>query len=399
MHRSKHRSSSRGPWALLVAALVITTGALSLVGVLPGPVNLAAGAAPDTTRQRLAQQLANCRNALAVATSRAEREWASNCVRLTKRALDGSQPGSTPTAPAIPPPPTATPTGPATPTSPGTPTSPATPAPTTSSPTQPPAPPPPVPSANPAGWPNAASTGVPAGTALTVHSSTTVTTAGTVIDGWDIHGYLEIKAANVTVRNTRVRCDASGACEHTMASGLRMSRVDIGPDSGYGGIAIMDGGSSSAGASRNIYSGINIHNVGDGLRCDGGFTLQDSWVHNLELGNGVHSDACQATAGGSMVFRHNVIEGGNTSCFLIQSNPSGVLIEDNLLLGVHGSGEQTSYATNVGPSVPQGGVVFRNNVINYDWQSGVDGSSSVYQWNSTTWSGNTHTDGKAIPAP
>ncbi len=47
-----------------------------------------------------------------------------------------------------------------------------------------------------AGTPRAPASGVPAGTALTVHDGDlTVTEAGTVVDSMDIHGYLRIKAA------------------------------------------------------------------------------------------------------------------------------------------------------------------------------------------------------------
>jgi hypothetical protein len=244
---------------------------------------------------------------------------------------------------------------------------------------------------------------VPAGYPLTVHAATDVTVAGTTIDGWDIYGWLNIKAPNVTVTNTRVHCASTGECVHTYADGLRMTRVDIGPDvtnpnPDYAGIAIMDGAGASAVATRNIYRGINAHNTGDGLRCDGGFTLVDSWVHNLGFGGGLHGDGCQATNTGNMLFTGNRIDGGNTSVFLIQSNPSGIVINNNLLTCVSASGEQTSYITNVGPSVPQGGVVFSNNTLAGSCQAGWDGSSSVYQWNSSNWFGNT-SGGSVVPAP
>lgn len=233
-----------------------------------------------------------------------------------------------------------------------------------------------------------------------MHGSTVVTAFGTVIDGWDIQGRLDIKADNVVVRNTRIRCSNNDGCLHNYGGhNLRVSRVDIGHDSGYGDIAIMDGGVSGGTATNAIYSGVNIHNVDDGVRCDGDFTVTGSWIHSLAMGTAAHSDGCQVSDTdanpdpGNVVFTGNVVEGGNTSCFIVQGNPSNVLIEDNMLLGVSAAGEQTSYAINVGASVPQGGVLFVNNVMNRNWQAGIDGSSSNYQWNSTTWSGNTYTDG------
>lgn len=54
--------------------------------------------------------------------------------------------------------------------------------------------------------PDAGNTGVPAGTVLRRHEGNlTVTTAGAVIDAVDIHGFLIIKAPDVTVRRSVVR--------------------------------------------------------------------------------------------------------------------------------------------------------------------------------------------------
>ncbi len=64
----------------------------------------------------------------------------------------------------------------------------------------------PTPSPDPTPTPGPETTGVPASTQLTVHEGDlTVTVPGTVVDSLDIHGYLRIKAANVTVKNTVVR--------------------------------------------------------------------------------------------------------------------------------------------------------------------------------------------------
>lgn len=57
-----------------------------------------------------------------------------------------------------------------------------------------------------AGGPSEASTGVPPGTELTVHrGNLTITKPGTVIDALDVHGFVEIRAANVTVRRSLIR--------------------------------------------------------------------------------------------------------------------------------------------------------------------------------------------------
>jgi hypothetical protein len=229
-----------------------------------------------------------------------------------------------------------------------------------------------------------------------VHGSTTVTTNGTVIDGWDIHGYLIIDADNVLVRNTRVRCvPIDGECTHTSGDGLLMSHVDIGPDSGNLGIAVMDGGGPGAVASRNIYEFLHIHNVTDGIRCDGGFTLRESYIHAIAGG---HSDSCQGTQVGNMLFDHNTMVGGDTSCVFLQIHAGGVIIRNNYLLAGSGTGWVSSYAVLVADTAPQGGVQFRDNVLGRGWQSGPDGSAASYHWTGL-WSGNTYTDGTPIGVP
>jgi hypothetical protein len=398
----------------LLAVLALVTAWAMPVGAVPAA---AVTVTPDPAVQRLTNQLANCQDMLAVARTSAERTDMNRCITLAQRALAAL----TSTPPPTTQPPTPTPTGSASPSV--TPTATATGSPTVS-PTSTVTPSPSVtPTPTPTGgtcadvidslgrsysgtnstgcWPVAATTGVPAGTTLTVHGATDVMVAGTVIDGWDIYGWLNIRADNVTVRNSRVRCAATGECVHSYADGLRVDHVEIGPDTGYAGIAIMDGGGSGAPASRDIYSHVNAHNTGDGLRCDGGFSLTDSWVHNLELGGGAHSDGCQALDVGGMEFDGNVIEGGNTSCFLLQSHGPGIIeVKDNLLLGVHASGVQTSYALNVDgtDSVPPGSVYFHGNVLNRDWQVGPF-STDTYAFDAAHWYQNRYTDGASIGVP
>ena len=56
--------------------------------------------------------------------------------------------------------------------------------------------------------PSTATTGVPAGTVLTPHNTSgadlVITQAGTVLDGLDIYGDIKVRAANVTIKNSRL---------------------------------------------------------------------------------------------------------------------------------------------------------------------------------------------------
>jgi hypothetical protein len=54
--------------------------------------------------------------------------------------------------------------------------------------------------------PSAATTGVPAGVTLTPYNGNmTITTPGTVLDSLDIFGFIQVRTADVTIRNCRVR--------------------------------------------------------------------------------------------------------------------------------------------------------------------------------------------------
>jgi hypothetical protein len=370
-----------GPILAVLAALTLVAGAVSFA---TQPLQLAAASAPASPQQRLSDQLASCQAMRAVARTNADKAWADTCVRLARAALAAATPTPGPTA-------TATPTG-----------GPTTVPPTTAPPTMSPSPtasptPSPTPTAGP--WPDASTTGVPAGTTLTPHGSVTVTEDGTVIDGWLITGHLDVRADNVVVRNSQIVC--TDGCLHNYARNLRVDRVEI--DGGGSNIGIMDGGGPGLPATNAVYSGLNIHETDDGVRCDGSLTVVDSWIHDLSMGTAAHSDGCQVSDTdldpdpGAIVFRHNVIEGGNTSCFIIQGNPRGISIVDNYLIAVSREGEQSSYAINVGASVPAGGVEFRDNVLTGGWQSGPDGSAPNYSW-AGLWTGNTFTDGTvALP--
>ena len=77
------------------------------------------------------------------------------------------------------------------------------------------------------GFPDATNTGVPAGVALTPSGSVDVAEAGTVIDGRDVSGTINILADDVTIQNTRVTLAGPG-CGPTSTCGNYEIRVDEG---------------------------------------------------------------------------------------------------------------------------------------------------------------------------
>jgi hypothetical protein len=183
------------------------------------------------------------------------------------------------------------------------------------------------------GLPNAANTGVPAGQSLAVISGNyTVSTDGAVVDGKEIRGCVEVRAANVTIRNSRIVGNGCFYAVRNFSTGLTLSDVDI-----------TCGNANGTGVTATNYTIIraNIHNCENGLNVGGNVTLTDSYIHDLFDGNGAHTDGAQFNQGASNItFRHNTIISpapGGTSAIIMwdESDPqnTNVLITGNLLAG------------------------------------------------------------------
>ena len=172
------------------------------------------------------------------------------------------------------------------------------------SPTPPPTPEP-KPTPGRGGMPGASNTGVPAGTALTVHNDDiTVTKAGTVLDGLDIRGLVKIEAANVTIKNSIIR--------GRELNGIGALINNLG---GYSNLVIVDTELRPSIASPDamgIYgynftaTRLDINNVIDGIHVTGSnVVIRDSWIHdNLHYrndpnhgGTPSHDDSIQIQVG------------------------------------------------------------------------------------------------------
>ncbi len=295
-------------------------------------------------------------------------------------------------------PPTSTPPTSKPPTTPPTSKPPTTP-PTSKPPTTPPTTPPPTSTGstvppNATSWPSASTTGVPAGTQLTAHSGDiTVTTAGTVIKGMDVSGCINVRAANVTIIDTRVR----GNCNYVVGSystGLTIEDSEV-------------DGMNSAGASVGIgYAGftalrVNVHGSQDGINANGNVVVQDSWVHDLNEYNGSHNDGIQITEGSNIVLKHNRIENhlDETSAIMVgadQGNVSNVTVDSNLLAG-------GGYSLYGGEDPPAGNsiasIVLSNNAFTTEYypNGGAYGPVTARNDSQITFTGNHwYETGKAI---
>ncbi len=184
-------------------------------------------------------------------------------------------------------------------------------------PTLPTAATPPAPPAPTAQALGAGVTGVPAGTALTVHNGDLkITQPGAVIDGLDIRGVVSVQAPHVTIKNSIVRGRA-----------LAWSAPLISATAGHAGLTVVDTEIFPSTPSPNVngifgynftLTRVNIHGVIDAVHLTGGnVVVQDSWLHdNLHYasdpnhgGTGSHDDSIQIQTGDNIRIVRNTISG------------------------------------------------------------------------------------------
>jgi hypothetical protein len=165
------------------------------------------------------------------------------------------------------------------------------------------------------------SVGVPAGTKLTVHEGDlTVTQAGAVIDGLDVHGLVRIKASGVTIKNSVIR-----GRELTGSMGL------ITNDAGAYSFTIVDSTIAAAYPSPYVNGIIGnnftvrrteIRGVVDSVHITGSDVLvENSWLHDnlyyavdpTHNGGPSHADTFQVQSGSNITIRNNRVEGARSS--------------------------------------------------------------------------------------
>lgn len=196
----------------------------------------------------------------------------------------------------------------------------------------------------PTATPTASTTGVPAGTKLRVHNGDlTIKTAGTVIDGLDIRGFVRVEAPNVTIKNTIVRGRATTGNAIMIYAGTGKSA----------GLTVRNTELAPTNATPNtngIYGfdftldRVNIHNVIDSVHIFGNnVTIANSYLHNnLHFTNdpnhrdGSHDDNIQIQKGSNIVITNNNISGSYNAALMVtqdQGAVSNVRLSNNLVAG------------------------------------------------------------------
>ena len=210
------------------------------------------------------------------------------------------------------------------------------------------------------GRPDASSTGVPSGTSLQVHyGDLRIKTPGTVINGLDIRGYVQIEADNVTIRNSIIRGGAAATTDRALVASWWGARNFVIEDSTI--VAAnpslrIDGVSGSNFTARRL----NIYGVVDPIKILGSnVTVTDSWLHDTihsendpnQSDGRTHDDSIQIAGGSNILLRNNVMEDAHNAAIMLSQGTeaaSSVRIENNWL-------QDGVCTVNVSTSGPGGG--------------------------------------------
>lgn len=182
------------------------------------------------------------------------------------------------------------------------------------------------------GYPNKSNTGVPSGITLTNYTGPLqIKTAGTVIEGKNVQGCLDIEAPGVIVRKSKITCNSYYGIltRESAANGNRLLVEDV---------EIACGGNTTGVAGSNIdVRRAYVHDCENGFSLDKNVTVEDSFVPNAVEVNGGHGDAMQFAAPVSnIVVRHNTLFAHNTTAAVNWTGTDqtvNMLVENNLLAG------------------------------------------------------------------
>lgn len=210
------------------------------------------------------------------------------------------------------------------------------------------------------GYPDATNTGVEPGITLKPSGSLTITQSGSVVQNLLITGELDIFANNVTVRNVKIIATGGYHALYTGWSytGIVIDHVEIDGRHLNPSVPGLVGGGFTATA-------VNIHGTGDAIDIGDNVTVKDSYLHDLTVNSGDHTDGVQSTGSNNDLITHCTIDatlpgGGVANSALIigadLSDMGTVNVANNLL----GGGNYTIYA-GADPGYDSGTINFTNN--------------------------------------
>lgn len=219
----------------------------------------------------------------------------------------------------------------------------------------------------PSSKPDATNTGVPAGTTLTNYTGpTTVTTAGTVIDGKIITAQLNVNANNVTVKNSKLGPGGYWAVKvGDGVTGTKILNSDIyAPNGAYTGIGISDG----------VVCGNHIRGYENSITIGGNMTIQANYIHAMK-GDGSttpHYDGIEVYSGSnSKIWGNNIMVNDPNNNWLGDTGAINITAEWSSINNVDVNGNWLgggSYTLYVRKSSGGGGFTYSNiKVTNNRW--------------------------------
>ncbi len=224
------------------------------------------------------------------------------------------------------------------------------------------------------GWPGPDSTGYPDGQVFrkTVTGGLIVNVDNTVIDGYKISGGVQVRAQNVTIKNSWITNNAGGAngsgvininpgysatIDRNLLDGMNATHTCI----WHEGKSMVATANECIGSNDGIFSWATkpgVDGTGDNFR------IENNWLHafTTAAANG-HVDGYQTEGAKNGVIRHNTIDvtQSQTSAISIwnsRKNADNIVVDNNLLTG----GGFTVYAEDYSPSEasPAGGYSVTN---------------------------------------
>lgn len=197
------------------------------------------------------------------------------------------------------------------------------------------------------GLPNADNTGTISGVSLIQSTRTQYANAGELVRNMEIHGCVEVRAANVTFRNVRFVGNGCHYLVSSFSTGLSIFDAEANCNNA--------GNSAMAGPGNFTVVRADVHSCENGFDVQGSnVVIQDSWIHDMYTGGGAHTDGVQIGQGVTNVtIQHNsiiVAAPGATSAIISwdEGDPQQqqVRITGNLLSG----GTYTLYCPRQGTS-------------------------------------------------
>lgn len=203
-----------------------------------------------------------------------------------------------------------------------------------------------------------------------VNGDQTFSTAGQVVSGLDIHGFVRITAKNVTVKDSIVRGGANPPCNSavihvTSGASATIEDTEVSPASAN---ACLDG----VWAENATLLRMNIHGSVDGVKADDNVTVKDSYIHNMawfasdpnQSGGPTHNDAVQSWQGNVNVsLLHNTLDPGKGGNAAYQVTQDGGGRAYNLRIAgnwLDGGGCTLNFSSKGGPT-PMTGIYVDNN--------------------------------------